>query len=359
MEGPALNPAEQRLAAAVKAGDELDLSRCPDGERTLRASVLRDILCDQAVAERGAGIRLRGAIIEGDLDLRQVTTPMTVDLTNCQATRICLYGANLPRLALRTDAGGSRWLREARALRGAVRREPALVTALLFGFVVLKVIWIARGDVPTALGVFNSAGLATVIAGGLLSALPLVSAVVLGLVTFELSRNRPPVLRFPRDTPVVAIGLAAAVACFFVTPWPVTVSGIGLGLVSGAAARIVPRARKSLRLAGLAVLLALSFVLVLNPLLYAVWLPHETLTLAEPGQQPMVGYVLSDSDGWISLLLTRERRIYRFRSQDVTARTLCRVRSFSMPGAPRWFNSSSPLWNIVVPEEDTALPPCP
>jgi len=82
---------------------------------------------------------------------------------------------------------------------------------LLFGFVVIKVIWMARGDIPTTLGVFNSAGLATVIAGGLLSAFPLISAIVLGLATFELSRTWLSVRTFLRDTFVVMIGLAAAV----------------------------------------------------------------------------------------------------------------------------------------------------
>lgn len=92
MEGTGLNPVEQQLVAAVKAGDELDLSTCPKGERTLRASVLRDILRDHAVAEPGAGVRLRSAVIEGDLDLSQVETTMTLELTNCQVTRICLGG---------------------------------------------------------------------------------------------------------------------------------------------------------------------------------------------------------------------------------------------------------------------------
>jgi hypothetical protein len=101
-----------------------------------------------------------------------------------------------------------------------------------------------------------------------------------------------------------------------------------------------------------------ALLLVLNPLLYAVWLPHEILTTAKPGPQ-QVGYVLSDSNGWVSLLKSGERRIYRFRSEDVTARRLCRARSFSMPFAPLWFNNPSPLWNIITPGESKKLPSCP
>ena len=364
MKGTGPNPVKQQLVAAVKAGQELDLSGCP--EHTLPASDLRDILCDHSVAEPGARVRLRGAVIEGDLDLSQVKTSMTLNLINCQLTKICLGGASLPRFTLRSDRGRSRWLQEIRVLRSLIGKEPALITALLFSFVVIKVIWIARGDIPTALGVFDSAGLATVIAGGLLSAFPLISAVVLGIAAFELSRTvsftkNSPIIRAP-DKSLWVIGLAAAVGCFFLTPWPIMVYGAGLGLLSGVAlrfaskVRIKAKAKKGLGIAASVVLLIASSFLVLNPLLYAVWLPHEKLTLR--GQPQMVGYVLSDSNGWVSLLRTGERRIYRFRSEDVTARALCKTGSFSMPGAPSWYNSPSSLWNKLPLGESKTLTSC-
>jgi hypothetical protein len=348
MKGTGPNPVKQQLVAAVKAGQELDLSGCP--ERTLPASDLRDILSDHSVAEPGACVRLRGAIIEGDLDLSQVKTSMSLNLIDCQMTKICLGGASLPRFTLGSDPGRSRWLQEIRVLRG-LGKEPALITALLFSFVVVKVIWIARGDIPTALGVFDSAGLATVIAGGLLSALPLISAVVLGIAVFELSRGGSFAKRAP-DKSFWAIGLAAAVGCFFLTPWPVMVSGVFLGLLSSLAVWLVSKvkkkakARKSLGIAASVALIILSLIFVLNPLLYAVWLPHEILTL--PGRHhSAVGYVLSDSNGWVSLLETRERRIRIFPSGDVKARALCTTRSFSMLGAPSWWNSANSLWNML------------
>ena len=73
----------------------------------------------------------------------------------------------------------------------------------------------------------------------------------------------------------------------------------------------------------------------------------------------MVGYVLSDSNGWVSLLQTGERRIYRFRSEDVTARALCEAGSFSMVGAPSWYNSPSSLWNKLPLGESKTLTSCP
>jgi hypothetical protein len=364
MKGTGPNSVKQQLVAAVKAGQELDLSGCT--ERTLSASDLRDLLSDRSVAEPGARVRLRCAVIEGDLDLSQIKTSMTLNLIDCQLTKICLGGASLPRFTLRSDPGKSRWLQEARVLRGLMGKEPALITALLFSFVVIKVIWIARGDIPTALGVFDSAGLATVIAGGLLSVFPLISAVVLGIAVFELSRSVSFTKTFPfisaPDKSFWVIGLAATVGCFFLTPWPIMVYGAGLGFLSGVAWRFASKVRNAKVKKGLgiaasvALLIAFSF-LVLNPLLYAVWLPHEKLTLR--GQPQMVGYVLSDSNGWVSLLRTGERRIYRFRSEDVTARALCEAGSFSMLGAPSWYNSPSSLWNKLPLGDSKTLTSCP
>jgi hypothetical protein len=374
-----MNPAELRLAAKVKTGGELDLSGCSERERTLRADILREILLSPAAAEPGAGARLRGAVIAGVLDLSQVKTTTTVNLTDCQVTRILLGGQGLHRFALHAGAGTSSWITEARVLWAKIGNQPAFITAVLFGFVVIKVVWIARGDIPTALGVFNSAGLATVIAGGLLSAFPLISAAVLGLAVFKLVRSQPfrkafPFVKLP-DKSIWVTGLAAAVGCFFLTPWPVMASGAIIGAVAGGVVLVAskmelkPKSRHrgifgilalSARIFGILALLAMSFILVLNPLLYAVWLPHETLTLTKQSQQSMTGYVLSDSNGWVSLLETGVRRIYWFPSQDVLARNLCQARSFSMLGAPGWYDNPSSLWNIAFPKESRPHPPsCP
>lgn len=381
-----MRPAELRLIAAVREGVEVDLSECPERERTLRASVLREILLSHAGDKQSpGGVRLRGAVIDGDLDLSDVPEAVTVDLISCEVTRICLHGANSPLIASKADAKRPGWLRV------AVRSAKIIgmwqsITILAFAFVAIKVLWIARGDIPTALGVFNSAGLVTVIAGGLLSALPLISAAAFGLAMFEIIKSwlldyrarlqqagRPGRIRcalgtFPRDAPLLAGFAAAAVACFALAPWPVMASCAFIGLISGiTAVRVASRATqttngrkrmsKTIRAGAWGSLGILSFLLVLYPLLYAVWLPHETLTLPNSNPDSMVGYVLSDSNGWITLLHTGDRRIYRFRMEDVTARTLCSENSFSLPNALSWFSNSPPLLNLI-PGEDKALKAC-
>jgi len=376
-----MRPAELRLAAAVKAGEEVDLSAYPERERTLRASVLREIMLSHVEdGQCPGGIRLRGAVIDGDLDLSDVPEAVTVDLISCQVSRICLHSANPPPIAGKKDAKIPRRLRVVSRLPDRIGIWQ-FITVLAFAFVVIKVIWIARGDIPTALGVFNSAGLVTVIAGGLLSALPLISAIALGLAVFEIikswllsdrarlqpagrgARVRRALGKFPRDPFIWTVFIAAAAACFLLTPWPVMASGALLGLVSGIVAwaaaskpkKPVNNRRRRIRAIGGGVIWTalgiLFFMLVLNPLLYAVWLPHERLTVANPDQQQQsaVGYVLSDSNGWVSLLRTGERRIYRYRSEDVKVRALCRAGSISWPYAPSWLNKPSSLWNTIFP----------
>jgi hypothetical protein len=357
MERTEMNPAELRLVAAVKAGKEADLSAYGERERTLRAHVLHDILLGRVNGEPGPRrVQLRGAIIEGDLDLSDVPAIVTVDLANCQATRICLHLKRPGR-------------------SGALSRLPGgigigqYITAFAFSYVIIKVVWIARGDIPTALGVFNSAGLATVIVGGLLSALPVISATALGWTVFQISRSWLLERSFPRDTSSWIVLSVAVVTCFFLTPWPVMASGAFLGLACGIATGwVASKAEKPAtnrrrwvgrigRIGGLTVVGIASFYLVLNPLLYAVWLPHETLKLTKPNPQPMVGYVLSYDNGWVSVLQTGVRRIYWFPSQDVLARDLCRSRSISMPAMPAWFNNPTSLWNIVLRGE--SLHACP
>ena len=144
------------MATAVKAGNEVDLSPCPERERTLRASVLREILLSHVGDEQSpGGIQLRGAVIDGDLDLRDVPEAMMVDLTDCQVTRIRLHGANPPPIAGKSDPKRPGWLRVASRWSDRIGTWQS-ITVLAFGFVVVKVIWIARGDIPTALGVFDS-----------------------------------------------------------------------------------------------------------------------------------------------------------------------------------------------------------
>jgi hypothetical protein len=71
----------------------------------------------------------------------------------------------------------------------------------------------AKGDIPTALAIFQTTSLAVTVIGALLSALPLVAVAALLLFGYRAARNA--------SLEGYALAAAAILVCFFVTPWPV------------------------------------------------------------------------------------------------------------------------------------------
>ena len=61
---------------------------------------------------------------------------------------------------------------------------------LAAGFVILKGYVIARGDLATALGILQYAGLATVVTAGLLSSLPILAAVMVAFAVVHMVEFR-------------------------------------------------------------------------------------------------------------------------------------------------------------------------
>ncbi|HMC71339.1 MAG TPA: hypothetical protein VKJ07_19440, partial [Mycobacteriales bacterium] len=57
------------------------------------------------------------------------------------------------------------------------------------------------------------------------------------------------------------------------------------------------------------------------------WLPHERLMVkGEP--RPVIGYVLSDGGGWVTVLTSGARKVARYKPERVDARTACRGSDF-------------------------------
>jgi hypothetical protein len=351
---------ERRLVAAMKAGQQLDLSACTKRGRTLRGSILREIFLGNLLDERGAGtMRVCGALIEGDLDLTDVRTNLSAEFMNCRFTGIRLDRASIPRLTF--HEADLREIPDKKTPLGVlsevwrfITNEPALLTVLLSAFVVIKVIYVAQGDIQTGLGVFNSAGVATVIAGGLLSAFPLISATLLALASFEMARTRGGIRTRPfnkrRAVALWAIWGSAAISCFLLTPWTIAAASFLLGLLFGFAIELK---RAYIRRLLLILFSVVSIWLVVNPLLYAVWLPHENLTITKWDGTKIVkptvtGYVLSDSNGWVSVLRTGQRRISRFPSDQVTGRVLCRGRTVPTPFLFDFLKNADSPWQTVV-----------
>jgi hypothetical protein len=208
---------------------------------------------------------------------------------------------------------------------------------LAAGFVILKCYVIARGDITTALGILQYVGLATVVTASLLSSLPILTAAMLASAISQMTSSLvPKVFRawhiWEPKPPAYTWRLAAAMLGAFVlaaafSPWTYLTTAAGIGLVIGVTRAL--RAPKLLRIViySVAVLLALPFVTV-N--LSAVWLPHEIVTF-RPGTLPSggtreIGYVLSEDNGWITILITanvHEHTIIRFPDATVKTQTVC------------------------------------
>jgi len=217
---------------------------------------------------------------------------------------------------------------------------------LAAGFVVLKGYVLARGDIATALGILQYAGLVTVVTAGLLSSLPILAAAMLA---YTVSRMTWPLLvRVGRAWRIVRVGrasrilgpeppdlpgqllmvtLGAFVLAAFFTPWAYLALAMLIGLVIG-----ILQARGVHNLAARLVYAMFTSVaavaVILN--LYTVWVPHEVVHF-RPGTLPahtvpkdaQVGYVLSEDNGWITMLTSGTRRIVRYSDADVTTQRVC------------------------------------
>lgn len=218
---------------------------------------------------------------------------------------------------------------------------------LAAAFVVLKCYTIARGDLTTALGILQYAGLATVVIAGLLSSLPILTAAMLAYAVIQMigslgARDRRV------QSAVVILGAFVLAAVF--TPWTYLIFAAVIGLVIGL---VRPRcARKWMRMVYVLVALCTLPAVVVN--LAGVWLPHEIVTF-RPGALPHggtqeVGYVLSEDSAWITMLITgqgQEHIIIRVPDATVKTQKVCERQP--VPGNPTsYVIDAHTLWRVVT-----------
>jgi hypothetical protein len=218
------------------------------------------------------------------------------------------------------------------------KRNAAAGTALLGVFLVVKGYVIAKGDLSTALGILQSAGLASAVIAGLLSALPILTASMLAFNVYRAVRpirvTRVPSggLHVPAASLVVVMVAAAVLSAVF-TPWTFMAGAVVIGLAIALGRRLLkgPMAdwrRTRLAVAPLAGLLLLAATVgAVVAMLYTVWVPHEIVdfTPGPKGQPPAqeVGYVLTEGDGWITILTSGPHQIVRFSDSAVKSFMVC------------------------------------
>jgi hypothetical protein len=257
---------------------------------------------------------------------------------------------------------------------------------LAAGFVVLKGYVLARGDVATALGILQYAGLATVVTAGLLSSLPILATAMLAytfsrVLAWALTRARGERRSQEPKPPASSRLLIVVTLCVFVlaavfAPWTYLVLAglIGLAIAmmrplrrSERAAR--PGARRVARLvagrvarlvAGLVRALLASFAVVaVISSLYAVWVPHEVVYFRPGTLPPQVGYVLSEGNGWIAILISGAHRIVHYPDAKVTAQMVCEKTSDITTAPTLWDTVTGLNPTVKSVLHPAAPPPCP
>jgi hypothetical protein len=220
-----------------------------------------------------------------------------------------------------------RWLRD----------HPGPVgSGLLLLFVIVKLLSTARGDAVTAYAILDELSLTTVLVGAVSSICPAIVAFIFfqsarwSLMTMN-NRDWMPVVVF-----VVLIPIALRVAS------AVMLAGfIAAYLLGYAVAYLVRRVQRRAEVPSAPqqqpVILPTMLILMFSFAVFAlisdtVWLPSERIELR--GQsQPVVGYVLSTDDPFLTMLHERSREVQRYRTLDIEERNICRVRR-------DWFSTS-------------------
>ena len=223
------------------------------------------------------------------------------------------------------------------------------VTILLFTFLAVKVIVVAKGDIPTALGIFQTTNPAVTVIGALLSGLPLGTVAVLVIVGYRAAKEA--------SLEGYALAVAAAFAGLFVTPWPIWAASLVVAPVAGYTMRQRQRLKRTqgkrwqkwgtllILIPCLAVFLFIACVTTWR-VLYDVWLPHEAVTLHSGRVE--VGYVLSDNANWVSILRSGQRRLVLYRETQVEKRAECKLhRHGVLADLTAWQALGPPAWTAA------------
>jgi hypothetical protein len=159
------------------------------------------------------------------------------------------------------------------------------------------------------------------------------------------------------------LAAAAALACCFVTPWPILAGTLIVAPVAGYSMRqrqrLMRTPGKRWRKRATAVILVPCLVIFLYiavvttwRVLYDVWLPHEAVALRSGRVE--VGYVLNDNGNWVSILRSGQRRVVRYRETEVRKRVLCQLhRHGLLADVTAWQALGSSAWTA------SAEPDCP
>jgi hypothetical protein len=220
------------------------------------------------------------------------------------------------------------------------KSNAAAGTLFLGVFLVVKGYVIAKGDLSTALGILQYAGLASVVIAGLLSALPILFAAMLAFTVYRMIL--PVRLDGPEGSrrglhlpafPLIVVMVTAALLSAVFTPWTFIAGAVAIGLLAGAgrqlldSPKLIWRRTRTWLVWTIVPILVAGTVGAVVAMLYTVWVPHEIVafTPGPKGEPPAreVGYVLSEDNGWITILTSGSRQIVRFNDSATKSFQVC------------------------------------
>ncbi len=203
-----------------------------------------------------------------------------------------------------------------------------LPTLALFSVVAIKLLVVAHGDYRTAAALVNAAGPVTVAFSVLLGEAPII---ILGLALAWGFYVTTDVVSDARRRLTTWLLGAAVVVEFFIAPFAVLFASAAAFLSFRWMLHLLKKGSAPLRSAfgqrGWRTIRGVAIVMFLMGLAGGAifsdrpWLPSERVTTKSG---TLVGYVVEVGAEWTTLLVAKDRRVVRVRSDDVEARQVCR-----------------------------------
>jgi hypothetical protein len=114
-------------------------------------------------------------------------------------------------------------------------------------------------------------------------------------------------------------------------------------------------ARRKRRIGVGAIILSTGLVIyAVTATLLTMWLPHERLVV-KGMKTPVVGYVVEESGGWMTVLTSGDRKVARLKEELVDSRTVCRASDFHESPIQWLARHAGERVAYVVPCKDPAV----
>jgi hypothetical protein len=198
-----------------------------------------------------------------------------------------------------------------------------ITTAGLFGFVIIRVLSVAHGDVPVALAIISAVGAVTVVVNTIVASIDIILFFLLFVLWSLLGRSTE---AFWRNLLMIAL-LLVLTALFLIANLGLLLVGLGIivfsiliqirGRRGSSGSNIMPSEQGIDRSFVIITTVAIIFSLIFGP----VWLPAEVVKL-DCGNQ-IIGYVLDDQGDWYSILKDNPRAVLRIEKSRLKERNVC------------------------------------